>query len=94
MKTSVNKIVRALFELEAKGYHRVFFEYGTNMFHLRIFRGEVSVKSIAFERTIPLSGQTELEQLYSYIVKLSHHVTTTSFQRYCRDFIKSIKLTL
>jgi len=92
MNISINQIVTALLELEAKGCHRVFFEYGTDMFRLKIFRGEISVESIAFERTIPLCGQqTELDQLFEYIVNLSHHVKTTSFQCYCRDFIKGVK---
>ena len=92
MKTNIHQIVTALMELEAKGCHRVFFEYGNDMFRLRIFRGDASVKSIAFERTVPLFGQqTELDQLYDYIINLKHHLKKTLFQCYCREFIEDVK---
>ena len=92
MKTKVNQIIAALLDLEAKGCHRVFFEYGNDGLCLRIFRGEESVRSISFERTITLSAeQSEVEQLCAYIVKLKHHVKSTRFQRCMRDLIKGVK---
>jgi hypothetical protein len=52
IENSINQIITALMELEAKGCHSVFFEYGNGLFCTRIFRGEVCTENIVYEKTI------------------------------------------
>lgn len=92
MDKSINQIIKALMELEAKGCHTVFFEYGSGLFRVRIFRGEADVKTIVYEKTINTTEeQTEADEMYGFIKNLYLHTKVTSFQCYKRVFIKGKK---
>jgi hypothetical protein len=87
-ETKINPIITALMELEAKGCHRVFFEYGNGLFSIKIFRNEVSRENIVYERTInPEQEQAGLDEVSGFVDNLKLHVKTTSFQCYRRDFV-------
>jgi hypothetical protein len=92
MKTAektVNQIITALAELEAKGCHRIFFEYGNGLFRVRIFKGEATAQTLVYERTINLTEeQAILDEVYKFIENLKSHVTKTVFQCYKRAFVK------
>jgi hypothetical protein len=86
---SVNQVITALMELETKGCHSVFFEYGNGLFKVRIFKAN----TVVFEKTINLiQEQTELEGLYNHIENMKIHIYTTVFQCYKRKFVKGEKL--
>jgi hypothetical protein len=88
MKVKISQIITALMELEAKGCHKVFFEYGNGLFGMKIFRNKISRENIVFERTIiPAQEQARLDELSNFINNLKLHVKTTSFQCYRRDFV-------
>jgi hypothetical protein len=92
MKESINQIITALFELEAKGCHSVFFEYGSGLFCARIYSGEQSKGKVLYERTINIAEeQAELEKLHNLTKKLKLLVCTTVFQCYRRKFVKDEK---
>jgi hypothetical protein len=89
MKGKINQIITALMDLEAKGCHKVFFEYGNGLFSVKIYRNEVHRDNIVHERTInPVEEQAGLDKLSNFIKNLILHVKTTSFQCYKRDFVK------
>jgi hypothetical protein len=89
MKAKINQIITALMELEAKGCHRVFFEYGNGLFTTKIYRGEVGGENSVYEKTIaPMQEQAQLDESLDFINNLKSHVKTTSFQCYRRDFVK------
>ena len=91
-KISINQIIKALIELEAKGCHAVFFEYGNGLFRVRIFRGEASIENIVYEKAInPMRQQTELNVLANLVETLSNRVFVTVFQCYRRVFVKGEK---
>jgi hypothetical protein len=52
MKTKIIRIFTALVELEAKGCHTVFFEYGNGLFRVRIFKGEAINEKAVYQRVI------------------------------------------
>jgi len=95
MKTvnqSINQIITALMELEAKRCHSVFFEYINGLFRVRIFKGEASAEKIVYEKTINLiKEQAELEELYKHIENMKLHIYTTVFQCYKRECVKGKK---
>jgi hypothetical protein len=89
---SIHQVITALMELEAKGCHSVFYEYGNSLFSVRIFKGEVKVENIVFERTINIvQEQPALEQIYNLIETLKKRVFTTNLQCYRQDFEKGVK---
>jgi hypothetical protein len=92
-ENSINQIITALLELEAKGCHRIFFEYGNGLFRVRIFKGDVKVDTVVYERTVNVVTveQLELEELANYIHTLTLHITSTIFQCYKREYIKGEK---
>jgi hypothetical protein len=92
MKEKINQIITALAELEAKGCHRIFFEYGNGLFKVRIFKSQVKAETVVYERTINLSEElAELCEVCSFIENLKSHVTKTVFQCYKRAFVKGEK---
>jgi hypothetical protein len=89
MKAKISQIITALMELEAKGCHKCFFEYGNGLVGVKIYRNEVSRENTVYERTInPMQEQAQLDELSGFINNLKLHVKTTSFQCYRRDFVK------
>jgi hypothetical protein len=93
METAINKVITALMELEAKGCHRVHFEYGNGLFHVRISKGEVDNEQVVYEKTIcPSMEQEHLDGLYNRIEDTKSHVKKTAFQCYKREFIKGEKI--
>jgi predicted amidohydrolase YtcJ len=93
MKTenqSINQIITALMELEAKGCHSVAFEYGNGLFRVRIFNAENG--KVKCEKTIdPIREQAELGELYCHIENLKIHTYKTEFQCYKREFVNGEK---
>jgi hypothetical protein len=95
MKTkniSIHRVITALMELEAKGCHTVFYEYGSGLFKVRIFKGEVQAENIVFERTINTAEeQTQLDELTNHVNNMQLYVINTPFQCYRQEFIKGVK---
>jgi hypothetical protein len=91
MKSTL-EIIGALIELEAKGCHSVFYEYGDGLFKVRIMKGTAWTGKIVYERTInPTNEQAELDRLSAFIMSLNNSIMTTVFQCYVREFIKGEK---
>jgi len=89
---SINQIITALWELEAKGCHSVFFEYGNGMFRVRIFKGETGEANIVFEKSVSVTQEhAELEKLYQHIDNMKYYIINTPFQCYRREFVKGKK---
>jgi hypothetical protein len=84
METKINQIIMALMELEAKGCHKCFFEYGNGLVSVKIYRDEVNQKSIVYEKTV---NPVQLDELLNFIENLKSHVKTTSFQCYRQDYV-------
>lgn len=92
MKVNINLIITALMELEAKGCHKVFFEYGNGLVRVRIFKGEVSAENVVFEKTInPVTEQAEMDSLLALIKSMSDHIMKTEYQCYRQEFVKGVK---
>jgi len=92
MKATVNQIFAALTELESKGCHAVFFEYGNGRVRVRIFRGEAHEGKALYQRVIdPPREPAELDSLLELIETLQRRITTTVFQCYKREFVKGVK---
>ncbi|MDR2690974.1 MAG: hypothetical protein LBB73_01535 [Dysgonamonadaceae bacterium] len=71
----IGQVITALFELEAKGYHSVYFEYGNGLFRIRIFRGKVEAGTVVYERTVNATDEpSQLEEAVNYIRNLRNHV--------------------
>ena len=71
-KTSINQIISALMELEAKGCHSVTFEYGDGLFRVRIFSGELGIGKIVYQKSFyPLQEQAEIDKLLNMIETLT-----------------------
>ena len=87
---SINKIITALFELEAKGCHLVFFEYGNELLRVRICKRET--EKIMYEQTTHLTKEPKaLEKLLELIDDMKCHILKTIFQCYRQEFIKGVK---
>jgi hypothetical protein len=85
---NINQIITALEELEAKGCHSVFYEYGNGQFHIRIFKYDVKADNIVYEKTVGLpQEQVELDEITEQINNMRYMVKKTIFQCYKRDFI-------
>ena len=92
METKINQIITALIELEAKGCHSVFFEYGNETIHVRIFKGEVKAEHIVYEKTVnPLQEQAEVDKISEHVNNMRYYVKKTLFQCYRREFIQGEK---
>ncbi|MDR0231977.1 MAG: hypothetical protein LBI82_07645 [Dysgonamonadaceae bacterium] len=92
MKVDIYQVITALIELEAKGCHSVFFEYGNGLFRARIFKVEASAEKTVYEKTInPVQEQAELEELYNHIENMKLYIYTTVFQCYRQEFVKGKK---
>ncbi|MDR1584112.1 MAG: hypothetical protein LBS55_12825 [Prevotellaceae bacterium] len=86
MKEKINQIITALMDLEAKGCHRIFFEYGNSLFRVRIFRAES--ETVVYEKIINLvQEQDGLDELYGKIEDMKNHIKTTVFQCYRQDYV-------
>ena len=91
-ENSINQVITALLELEAKGCHTVFFEYGNGTLHIRIFKGEISANNIVYEKIINLTDeQAELEEISKHIDNMKYLICKTSFLCHKREFIKGKK---
>jgi len=85
MKVDIQRIIKALIALEEKGCHLVFFEYGSDKFKVRIFKEDVTVENIVFQRLIFTEEEnSELDELYTFIENMKFNVYTTLFQCYKR----------
>ncbi|GHV16173.1 hypothetical protein FACS1894169_09470 [Bacteroidia bacterium] len=92
MKTKIIQIFTALVELEAKGCHAVFFEYGNGLFRVRIFKGEAINEKVVCQKVInPTREPAGLDELLNFIENLKNHITATVFQCYKREFVKGEK---
>jgi hypothetical protein len=92
MKAKINQIITALQELEAKGCHAVFFEYGNGLFRVRIFRGEAHEEKAVYQRVInPTREPAELDTLLGFIENLNNHITTVPFPCHKQEFVKGKK---
>jgi hypothetical protein len=95
MKTvnkTISQVITALIELEAKGCHSVFFEYGNGLFRVRIFKTEAGAEKPVYEKTVsPIREQMEMEEVYKHIKNMTNHVYTTVFQCYKRVFVPDKK---
>ncbi len=92
MKAKINQIITALLELEAKGCHAVFFEYGNGLFRARIFRGEAHEEKVLYQRVInPAREPDELDKFQGFIENLKEHIMTIVYPCYKREFIKGEK---
>ena len=86
MEAKINQVITAIMELEAKGCHRVSFEYGNGLFRVRIFRAES--EQVVYEKTVNIiEEQDGLDELYGKIEDMKHHVTKTVFQCYRQEFV-------
>jgi hypothetical protein len=92
MKTTVNQIFTALAELESKGCHAVFFEYGNGLFRVRIFRGKAHEERAVYQRVInPTCEPAELDTLLDFIKNLDNRITTVPYPCYKQEFVKGKK---
>jgi len=88
----IHQVITALFELQAKGCHTIFFEYGNGTFQLRIIKGEVNAGNIVYEKTVnPTDKQAELEEIAKHVDNMKYFVCQSSYLCYKREFIKGIK---
>jgi hypothetical protein len=79
--------------LEAKGCHSVCFEYGNDLFRVRIFRGKVEADTVIYERMVNVIDEPlGLEDAINHIQDLKSHVKNTSFQCYKREYVKGEKV--
>ena len=86
---NIHQVIKALMELQAKGCHAIFFEYGNGTFHLRIFRGEVDASNAVYEKTVNSTGeQAELEEIVKHIDNMKYLVYKSSYLCHRREFIK------
>jgi hypothetical protein len=86
----INRIIRALDELEAKGCHSIFCEYGDGLFRVRVIH--IATEKVAYERTINLhEQQQEADETVEAIEKMRNSILKTSFQCYRQEFIKGKK---
>jgi len=89
---NIHQVITALMELQAKGCHSIFFEYGNGTFHVRIFKGEVDAGNIVFEKTVnPADEQAELEEITKQVDNMKYLVCSSSFLCHKREFIKGEK---
>ena len=89
---SINQVIKVLAELEAKGCHSVFLEYGNGTIHVRIFKGEVKADNIVYEkRANVIQEQAEIIKMYEHINNMKYYVVNTPFQCYRREFITGEK---
>ena len=90
METKINQIITALMELEAKGCHNTFFEYGNGLLRVRIIK--IEPEKIVYEKTINLKEERkELKKLLKHIIDMRYLIMKTPFQCYKRIFIKGVK---
>lgn len=88
---SINKIITTLFELEAKGYHSIFFEYENGLFRVRIM--QLATEKIVYERTI--NTLRELEKVVETLETIKNiclNIWKTPFKCYMREFILGEKV--
>jgi hypothetical protein len=93
MKT-ILEIFKVLAELEAKGCHSTFFSFGNGIFHTRIFKGEIKMGNMVFDKQVNLThaeAEAELNAIVEYINNMRSLVYSTSYQCYVREFIKGEK---
>jgi hypothetical protein len=89
MKSEIVRIFTALTELESKGCHAVFFEYGNSLLHARIYRGEAHEEQCLYNRVInPEREPAELDKLLDFIETLKRRILTTVFLCYKRKFVE------
>jgi hypothetical protein len=87
--TIINQVITALAELEAKGCHRVWFEYGNGLFRVRICKTEADNERVVYENTV--SEQEHADELLNRIKYMKNHVMKTDFRCYRQEFIKGEK---
>jgi hypothetical protein len=90
MKTKINQIITALFELEARECHRTYFEYGNGLFRVRII--QIKTDRTVYERTVNVVEEPKaLKEMLDCIIDMRYLVTRTTFQCYRREFVKGVK---
>ena len=94
MNENIHQLIRSLMELEAKGCHSVFFEYGKGAFRVRIFKSEESLERIDYEKTVNINtsqGVEDLEKMTNHVQDMGLYVINTLFQCHRRKFVKGEK---
>jgi hypothetical protein len=83
----INQVINALQALEEKGCHRVTFEYGTNLFRVRIFKGkgEKKPENEVLYGYYQTADESTLTELLQQITNLQSKVFTTTYQCYRRE---------
>ena len=82
----IYSVIEALMELEAKGCHSFFFEYGNGLIRVRILR--IETNEAIYEKTINLTDEQEqLDELSNHVKTLRLSVYKTVFQCYKREFV-------
>jgi hypothetical protein len=75
-------------ELEEKGCHRVTFEYGSNLFRVKVFKGEEKEGNAVLRGYYSKDDERALTELLQQIKNLQSKVFKTTFQCYRREFEK------
>jgi hypothetical protein len=84
----INQVINSLQELEAKGCHKVTFEYGTNLFRVVVFKGEEREENAVLRGYYQKTDERALTELLQQIKNLQSKVFSTSYLCYCRAFEK------
>jgi hypothetical protein len=84
----INQVINALQALEEKGCHRVTFEYGANLFRVRVFRGDEKPENEVLRGYYQTADESALTELLQQITNLQSKVFSTSYQCYRRNFEK------
>jgi hypothetical protein len=91
MKTKfeiINQVINSLQELEEKGCHRVTFEYGANLFRVKVFKGKEKEENAVLTGYYQKTDERALTELLQQIMNLQSKVFKTSFLCYRREFEK------
>jgi len=89
MKEKINQIISALFELEAKGCYRTFFEYGNGLFRMKIVNRETD--KVVYEKTVNIAeGQKTLKKILRHVIAMRSGVMKFNYQCYKRKSVKGI----
>lgn len=101
MRTKVNQIITAMLELQSKGYFDISFDYGKNLFQVRIYKGKLDVHNHPeYHERIDLTtdGESKLDEVFNMVEalkavpsKASNNVMIKPFQCYRQEFVKGKK---
>ena len=90
METKIVQIITALFELEAKGCHRTYFEYEKGMFRVKI--ASIKTNEVIYGNTIKVAEERkELKKTLNHIITMKNCIMKFPYQCYKRVFVKGVK---